>query len=148
MNVEPGRIVLVIVAQLFTVGAVQVTTFAHSEAVNETLMFVGHPEMTGAVLSVTVTLKVHVAVFPAASVAVYVTAVVPRLNDVPDGVRVEIVAQPFAVGGVQVTTLAHSEAVNETLMSDGQFEIMGAVLSVTITLNVHVDVFPTTSVAV
>jgi hypothetical protein len=148
LNVEPGGIGLVIVAQLFTVGAVQVTTFAHSEAVNETLMFVGHPEMTGAVLSVTVTLKVHVAVFPAASVAVYVTALVPRLNEVPGGVRVEIVAQPFAVGAVQVTTFEHSEAVNETLMLEGHPDITGAVLSVTVTLKVHVAVFPAASVAV
>jgi hypothetical protein len=58
------------VAQLFTVGAVQVTTFEHSAAVNETLMLERHPEITGAVLSVTITLNVHVAVFPAASVAV------------------------------------------------------------------------------
>jgi hypothetical protein len=73
--------------------------------------------------------------------------VLPRLNEDAEGVNVEMVAQLFTVGAVQVTTFEHSEAVNETLMSDGQFEIMGAVLSVTITLKVHVDVLPAASVA-
>jgi hypothetical protein len=58
------------VAQLFTVGGVQVTILEHSEAVNETLMLDGQPVITGAVLSLTVTVKVQVDVFPAASVAV------------------------------------------------------------------------------
>jgi hypothetical protein len=62
--------VLVIVAQLLTVGGVQDTIAEHSKAINDTLMSDGQPVITGAVLSVTVTLKVHVEVFPAASVAV------------------------------------------------------------------------------
>ena len=70
MNVAPGRIGLDIVAQLFTVGSVQVTTFEHSKAVKETLMSDGQPIITGPVLSVTITLNVHVDVLPAASVAV------------------------------------------------------------------------------
>ena len=51
------------------VGGVQLTT-ASQDALALTVMFVGHPLMTGAVLSTTVTLKEHVAVLPAASVAV------------------------------------------------------------------------------
>ena len=73
---------------------------------------------------------------------------VPRLNEDPDGVRVEMVAQLFTVGAAQVTTLEHSEAVKETLMSEGQPVITGGVLSVTITLKVHVDILPAASVAV
>ena len=73
---------------------------------------------------------------------------VPRLNEDPDGVRVEMVAQLFTVGAAQVTTLEHSAAVKETLMSEGQPVITGPVLSVTIPLKVHVDILPAASVAV
>jgi len=51
------------------VGAVHVT-FALQDAFAETVMLAGHAVMTGFVLSVTITLKVQVAVLPAASVAV------------------------------------------------------------------------------
>jgi hypothetical protein len=51
------------------VGGVQLTTALH-EAAAGTVIFAGHPDMTGGILSVTVTLKVHVAVLPAASIAV------------------------------------------------------------------------------
>jgi hypothetical protein len=60
----------VMVAQLIVVGGVQVTTLVHSFALSPTVMFDGQPVMTGGVVSVTVTLKVQVDVFPAASVAV------------------------------------------------------------------------------
>ena len=63
--------------------------------------------MTGVVLSRTVTLKEQVEVFDAASVAVYVTTVVPRLKTVPgffvlvnDGDNVQL---SDAVGAVQLT---------------------------------------------
>jgi len=46
-------------------------------------MFDGHVSV-GACTSETVTVKVHVAVFPAPSVAVAVTTVVPTLNVEPD----------------------------------------------------------------
>jgi hypothetical protein len=59
-----------------------------------------------------------------------------------------IVAQLIVVGGVQVTTLAHSFAARLTVMFDGQPVITGGVLSVTTTLNVQVDLFPAASVAV
>jgi hypothetical protein len=59
-----------IAAQLIVVGGVHVTTFEHSLAARLTVIFDGQPVMTGGVLSVTVTLKVHVDLFPAASVAV------------------------------------------------------------------------------
>jgi hypothetical protein len=100
------------------------------------------------VLSVTITLNVQVDLFPASSVAVYVTAVVPKLKLVPGNIGVEIVAHPFTVGGVQVTTFAHSSAFNETLILEGQPEMTGAVLSVTTTLKEHVDVLFTASFAV
>jgi hypothetical protein len=70
LNVAPGIISDVIVAQLIVVGDVHVTTFEHSLAAKLTVMFDGHPVITGAVGSVTVTLNTQVDLFPAASVAV------------------------------------------------------------------------------
>jgi hypothetical protein len=70
LNVDPGRISDVIVAQLMVVGGVHVAIFEHSFVARPTVMFDGQPVMTGAVLSVTITLKVQVDTLPAASVAV------------------------------------------------------------------------------
>jgi hypothetical protein len=47
-------------------------------------MLVGHPTITGFVMSLTVTLNEHVAVFAEKSVAVYVTNVVPNGKVLPD----------------------------------------------------------------
>ena len=51
------------------VGAVQFT-IALQDAVAFTVMFAGQPLITGGVISFTVTMNEHVAVLPAASVAV------------------------------------------------------------------------------
>ena len=63
--------------------------------------------MTGFVLSSTVTLKEHVAVFPDTSVAVYVTTVVPSGNTVPGFLVVVSVVVPAQlsdrIGAVQFT---------------------------------------------
>jgi hypothetical protein len=136
------------VTQLATVGGVHVIAFEHSEALSDTVMFDGQFAMTGAELSVTVILKLHVEILFAASFAVYVTFVVPGENDAPGLKSLVRVTQLPTVGAVQITTFEHSEAGNDTLISEGQFEMTGAVLSVTITLNVHVDLFPAASVAV
>jgi hypothetical protein len=148
LKLVPGRIGLEILAHVFTVGGSQETTFEHSDANSETVMSDGQFEITGAVLSVTTTLNVQVDLFPASSVAVYVTAVVPGLKLVPGGVGVETVAHPFTVGGVHVTTFEHSSAFNETLISEGQPAIAGPVLSVTTMLNEHVDILFAASFAV
>jgi hypothetical protein len=52
-----------------TVGAVQEAT-AVQEPPAERLMFAGQPEITGALTSITVTVKVHCAELPMASIAV------------------------------------------------------------------------------
>ena len=105
----PGARVLVIVAPLqlsVKVGAVQLTT-AWQEAFALTVMSDGQPEITGLVPSCTITLKLHVEMFPAASVAVYVTAVVPILKVLP-GARVLVIVPPLQlsvnVGAIQLTT--------------------------------------------
>ena len=66
----PAVRVTVGVAQLsVAVGAVHVAV-AVQEPLAKTVISVGQPEMTGAVLSTTITLKVQVAVFPLPSSAV------------------------------------------------------------------------------
>ena len=152
LKVLPGTLVLVIVPPLqlsVKLGAVQFTTAWH-DAPALTVMSDGHPEIRGFIASCTITLKVHVEVLPAASLAVYVTAVVPRLKVVP-GARVLVIVPPLQlslkVGGVQFTTAWH-EALVLTVMSERQPEIRGFIASCTMTLKVHVEVFPVASVAV
>jgi hypothetical protein len=72
--VLPGEWVLVIVTEQLSVadGAAHVTTAPQDEFA-DTVMLEGQPVMTGLVLSVTVTLNVQIAVFPAPSVAAYLT---------------------------------------------------------------------------
>jgi len=131
------------------VGAVQVA-IALQDALAETIMLDGHPVITGLVLSLTITLKVQVAVLPEPSVAVYVTGVVPSEKRNPEVcvlVKLAIEQLSEAVGAVQVA-MALQDAFAETIMLDGHPVITGFVLSVTITSKLHVDVFPDASVAV
>ena len=60
-----------------------VTTAEHIPGVLFAVTFAGHV-IAGACVSLTVTLKLHVPVFDAASVAVHVTSVVPIGNVDPD----------------------------------------------------------------
>jgi hypothetical protein len=72
LNVLPGGFDTerVVPVQLSAkVGGVQLTT-AWQDAFAFTVLFARHPDSVGAMLSTTVTLKEHVAMFPAASVAV------------------------------------------------------------------------------
>ena len=108
-------------------------------------MFEGHPVITGLVLSSTITLKEQVDIFPAASVAVYVTGVVPMLKIVPGlfvVVRVSVPPQlSDTVGAVQLT-VAWQDAFALTVMLEGHPVITGLIKSFTVTLNEHVAVFP------
>jgi hypothetical protein len=75
------------------------TTALHKSASVDTVMFAAQLMVQGD----TVTVKVQVAVLFAASVAVQVTVVVPRLKQVPDGGRQETVPPgqlSVTVGGV------------------------------------------------
>ena len=72
-------------------------------------MLEGHPAIRGPVLSCTVTLKEQVDVFPAASVAVYVTRVVPRLKMEPGllvGINVNAPPQLSDTDGADQLTVA------------------------------------------
>jgi hypothetical protein len=86
------------------VGAVQFTT-AWQDAFAETMISEGHPVTTGSARSVTTTLKVQVDVFPAPSVAVYTTGVVPTEKISPGFFVLVIVTLQLseAVGTIQLT---------------------------------------------
>jgi hypothetical protein len=98
-----------------------------------------------------VTLNEHVEILFAASLAVYVTTVVPFENTVPGFLVLVSDTMPAqlseVVGGVQVTVAWH-DAFAFTTMSEGQPERTGLIWSWTVTLNVHVDVLPAASAAV
>jgi hypothetical protein len=87
------------------VGAVHVATAWH-DAFAESVMFDGHPVITGLVASLTITSKVHVEELPEPSVAVYLTCVVPIAKTLP-GLCVLVKVNPEqlseAVGALQVT---------------------------------------------
>jgi hypothetical protein len=122
------------------VGAVQFTT-AWQDVFADTTILVGHPVITGAVLSTTVTLKLQTA-DNVPAVAVYVTIVSPTGKAVPGAcvlVSAGVATQlSDAVGGVQFTMLLQLLAANTT-MSEGQPDNTGGVLSTTVTVNEQVD---------
>jgi hypothetical protein len=114
-----------------------------------TIISEGHCVKTGLVLSFTITLNEHVAIFPDPSVAVYVTTVVPSENVLPLlmlGVK-EIKVQLSIAMGTAHVTIALQEVLAKTIMSVGQAVRVGLILSFTITLNEHVDKFPDPSIA-
>ena len=96
-------------------------------------MFAGHVTV-GACVSLTVTVKVHVPVFIAASVAVHVTVVVPMANVEPDAGTHATVAPgqlSAAVGVVKVTTAEHCPAPAGVVMFAGHVSV-GACVSLTV----------------
>src|SRR4030095_16941474 len=129
LKVLPGALVLVIVAPLqlsVKVGGVQFTIAWH-DALALTVMSERQPEIRGLIASCTITLKVHVEVLPATSVAVYVTIVVPTLKVLPGALVLVIVAPlqlSVKVGGVQFTIAWH-DALALTVISERQPEITG-----------------------
>lgn len=153
---DPGAFVLVMfTTQLsVTVGGVHVTLVPQVPMVSSalTVMFEGHPTITGSVTSVTTTLNVHVDCLPEASVAVYVTAVVPTEKNAPGALSLVMFTTQLSVtvGGVHDTFVPHVPIVASAfnVIVEGQFVITGFVTSLTITSNVQVDVLPEASVAV
>ena len=101
---------------------------------------------TGAVVSVTLTVLVSVAVLPEASVEVYVIVYAPRVSasTVPD---VSTVTSPEA--SVAVAPASVYEVPNSTVAGlSPKTVIVGAVVSTTLTVLVAVAVLPSRSVAV
>lgn len=117
------------------------------------VIFAGQPEITGFSLSTTVTVKVHVQKFPAASVALYVFVVVPFGNTDPGGrpaVCVTVTPEQLSVatGMVHDTTALHIAGSLLTVMLAGQETKTGVSASLIVMVNEQEEVFPTASVAV
>ncbi len=150
LKVEPeaGLYDTVADPQLSVAVATKVTTLLQVPTAVLTDMFDGQV-IAGAWLSNTVTVNVQVAVFPAASVAVAVTVVAPKLKVEPEAGLYDTVADPQLSEAVaaNVTTAVQVPAAVLAEMFDGQV-IAGAWLSSTVTVNVQVAVFPAASVAV
>src|SRR6266571_3042952 len=133
------------------VGAVKVVTAVHWPASVFFTMLAGQAAMTGASLSLTVTLKVQALVLPLPSVAVQVTTVAPFAKAVPLAGKQTTEALPqlsLAVGAVKVVTAVHWPASVFFTMLAGQAAMTGASLSLTVTLKVQALVLPLPSVAV
>src|SRR5436190_24274043 len=94
MTVAPSLYTMVSTAQL-SAGVAAKLTLAEQRPASLLTAILAGALTTGASLSVTVTVKLVVAVFPAASVTVAVTVVTPVLNTLP-------------LGGVVVTPTAPS----------------------------------------
>jgi hypothetical protein len=126
------------------IGAVQVATASHSSSATSSISATGQPEITGSTSSTTITLKVHVAIFPAGSVAVYKTAVVP-FGKISPGLceltKEDTEQLSEAVGGVHIAVPSH-EALVDTTISARHPLITGSSSSVTTTSKLHVEIFP------
>ena len=108
--------------------------------------------IVGACVSLTVTVTLHMAVLFDESVAVQVTVVVPLLKVDPDaGEQATVgagVQLSVAVAGVKVTTAVHTFGSVLVVMFAGQEPIVGACVSFTVTVKLHVAVLFDESVAV
>jgi hypothetical protein len=137
---DPGAMLLVNVTPQISdaVGAVHGTTALQVGVV--TVIFDGQPKITGFVTSFTTTLNVQVEIVPDASVAVYVTGVVPIENNWPGTLFPVILTAQLSVtfGGVQVTFAPQVVEFALTVIVEGQPVITGLVTSLTTTLNVQV----------
>src|SRR5215212_3726113 len=113
----------------------------------------GTPEMVGAVVSFTVTLKLVVVALPVLSVAMQVTSVVPIGKVLPEaGSQLTLLltspsTTSLAAGAVKLA-LAPEELVASWVISEGTPEMVGAVVSCTVTLKVFSVLLPVSSVAV
>ena len=107
-------------------------------------------ENVGAVSSVTVTVNVSLASLLLESVAVHVTVVSPNGNKCPDGgLQLTVTDWPelSVAVGLYVTAIV-LESSGRVSVRSGKSEIVGAMLSVTVTVNVVVSSFPELSDAV
>ena len=105
--------------------------------------------ITGAVTSLTVTVKLHVFVLPAASVAVAVTVVVPTGKTEPEaGLLTTVGTEQLSLAvTVKLTAAEHVPVGALTVMFAGQ-AMLGGVLSMTVIVCDALAVLPAPSVAV
>jgi hypothetical protein len=109
----------------------------------------GVTQLFGASLSVTVIIKLQLAVLPDPSVAVQFTVVAPLENVAPDGGTQTTVGVENAsvASAVKFTTVEHAPGSALRVMSAGQL-IIGGSESTTVTLKLLVRVLPAASVAI
>ena len=103
--------------------------------------------MVGFSVSLTVTVKLQLAVLPAASVTTKVLVVVPTGNALPEArpavcEMVCPVQLSELVGGVKVTTAEQRPGSLLTVIFPGQLEITGSSLSITVTSKLQESVCP------
>ena len=143
--------VTVTVPQLSAVTGRPKFTFvaAHNPAAAFTVTLLGHTNVGGSA-SVTVTVNVQLAVFPLASVAVFVTVVVPTGNVLPLAtLLVTFVTPQLSLAFTVNTTLLRLHRPASVLNTRFVGHVStGFCVSVTVTVNRHVLVFPLASTAV
>ncbi len=105
-------------------------------------------------LSSTVIVKLHSLVLSQSSIASYVTVVVPNSKAVPlAGPSIKFTSKleshPSTATGILYTTLlSHKSTSTFTVISNGQFTKLGAVVSSILIIDVHSSSLPHASVAV
>ena len=113
----------------------QLTTASQEPGSLLTVIFAGTPEITGEVLSTTVTICVAVAAFPAASVAVHVTVVDPNGKIAGASFTTEANSQLSPVTGVPNAIPVASQLLSPaTVTSDGAV-IVGNSVSLVLTIS-------------
>ena len=145
---EAGLALTVTPGQLSVAATGKVTTAEHWPGSVDCEMLAG-VLMTGAWLSITVTVKEQEAVFPCESVAMLLTMVVPFGKVEPEGGVERTVAEPQVSVAVTVkfTTAEHWPASLFTVMFGGHVTT-GGVVSRTVIVRVLRVVLPALSVAV
>ena len=128
--------------------AENVTLLVHNPGLVETDRFAGHVA-TGASVSLTVTVNAQMFVFPLASVAVQTTVVTPLAKALPlAGTHTMPSPGQLSVDVAEnVTLLVHTPALVDTDTLPGH-NATGASVSLTVTVNTQMFVFPVASVAV
>jgi hypothetical protein len=138
----------VIVAEQLSVAVAAKVTTAVQAPLDVLAVMLDGQVMVGDWLSDTVTLKEQVAVLPAASVAVAVTVVAPRLKVLPEAGLYDTVAEQLSEAvAAKVTTAVQAPLAVLAVRLDGQV-IIGGWLSTTVTVNEQVAVCPLPSMAV
>jgi hypothetical protein len=149
-NVEPlaGTQLTLAPGQLSLALAANSTTAEHWPASVVAVMFAGQATV-GLSASVTVTVKLHSAALPAASVAVQRTVVVPTGNAVLlGGTQAKAVTPQLSVAfGVNSTTAAQVPDSLPITTSAGHVSV-GASASMTVTVKLQLERLPASSVAV
>jgi hypothetical protein len=131
-------------------GRVQVGQYEQPELVT-TVTLGGQSRMVGGSISLTVTLKLQMFVFPAASVAVAIPGFVPTGKFKLEGLKIILglaVQLSIAIIKEELIVALHCPRSLTTTIEFGQVTKVGACISATVTITWHVEVAIQASVAV